>query len=610
MMVHDRVTPTLQKIQKTLPNLVKKTWTITLKAKDKVTDVVKRIIGFITSPLTLLGAGAGATAAIAFPLQLAGEMEQAQIAMEYFAGSAEKGQKFLERLQAFAAKTPFEFPDVREAAVGLLPLYKNMYGVDKAMDETIRTIQAFGNAAGMTGAGIQGMNLALLGFRQIGTMGKLGMEELRQVTENLLIPMDIILKELGLTGDALEDLGKRGIPAQKAMNAIVRALEKNFAGGMEKMSRSLLGLISTVKDTARLTVTAFGAGMAGSVKRIFLDLVGITDYIGDKYKAFQKKLEDAGRRVGEYFERVYRKAKEYLGQLMSDPEFQSANVWQKLSMIIEDLTPVIAKNAFELGTKLVKGVAAGFWEAMNADIKTSAILSLLAGLTVPGPLRFKIWIEVGLLGTQLAKYALGWLVNEGGKYVGEKLPEASGHYTAKQIQQEQAAWQKFEQSKGKTSIQQPLFKNTAIKQRQPTLWERVVRFFRGYAYGGIVNRPHFGVIAEAGPEAIIPLSGRMRNRGVDLWYRVGFMLGTLPASIRMSGFDRPVPVAVPVTAGVGGYGTATTITTGPISVTLSVTVSGGQDVLQVIRANYKVIANEIADVIAGALPSAFQNMTK
>jgi len=330
----DRVSPTLSKIQRNLYGIANKTWKITLQAKDKATDVIKRAIGTVTSPLALLGAGAGATAAIAYPLKLAGEMEQARIAMDYFTGSVQRGQKFLERLQAFAAKTPFEFPDVREAAVGLMPLYKNMYGVDKAMDETIRTIRAFGDAAGYTGAGIQGMNLALLGFRQIGTMGKLGMEELRQVTENLLIPMDIVLKELGLTGDALEDLGKRGIPAKTAMEAIVRALEKNFAGGMEKMSRSLLGLVSTVKDTANLTVTAFGAGMAEPVRRILLDLVDITDYTGAKYKAFQAKLQDAGRRVGEYFERVYKKVKQFWSELSADPEFQKMDFGDKIIYII------------------------------------------------------------------------------------------------------------------------------------------------------------------------------------------------------------------------------------------------------------------------------------
>ncbi len=398
----DKAWPVIRSVQARLRGITGKVWKVTLQAKDKVTGTLKSIISKITSPLALLGAGAGLGTGIFFPLKLAGEMEQAGIAMEFFTGSAEKGQKFLERLQAFAAKTPFEFPDVRQAAVGLMPLYKNMYGVDKAMDETIRTIRAFGDAAGFTGAGIQGMNLALLGFRQIGTMGKLQMEELRQVTENLLIPMDIVLKELGLTGDALADLGKRGIPAKTAMEAIIRALEKNFAGGMEKLSKSLLGLVSTIKDTAKLTVTAFGAGMAGPVRRILLDLVGMTDYTGEKYKAFQAKLQDAGRRVGEYFERVYNRVKRFWGELAADPAFQKMDFGDKLIYVLDKALDAVKEWLEGPGGKKVQAIfvklgeiAATAWITGIIGMVKGAFSSALHGNILGG---IGLLLGAGLLG--------------------------------------------------------------------------------------------------------------------------------------------------------------------------------------------------------------------
>lgn len=45
-----------------------------------------------------------------------------------------------------------------------------------------------------------------------------------------------------------------------------------------------------------------------------------------------------------------------------------------------------------------------------------------------------------------------------------------------------------------------------------------------YARGGYINRPHLGLVGEAGPEMIIPLSGH-RNRAISLWERTGQMLG-------------------------------------------------------------------------------------
>lgn len=330
----DKAWPVIKSVQTRLRSLTGRAWNITLQVKDRVTGFLGGLINKLTSPLTLLGAGTGLGAGIFFPLKLAGEMEQAGIAMEFFTESAAKGQKFLKELQTFAAKTPFEFPDVRDAAVGLMPIYKQMYGVDEAMKQTMRTIAAFGDAAGLTGAGIQGMNLALLGFRQIGTIGKLSMEELRQVTENLMIPMNIILDELGLTGDALDNLAKEGIEAKRAMEAIVRALEKNFAGGMEKMSKSLLGLTATVKDTASLTVWHFGAGMAEPVRRILLDVVGLTDETGGKFEEFQKRLERAGERVGLKFEQMYGRLKEFWASISADPAFQKLDFGDKIIYVL------------------------------------------------------------------------------------------------------------------------------------------------------------------------------------------------------------------------------------------------------------------------------------
>jgi TP901 family phage tail tape measure protein len=53
-----------------------------------------------------------------------------------------------------------------------------------------------------------------------------------------------------------------------------------------------------------------------------------------------------------------------------------------------------------------------------------------------------------------------------------------------------------------------------------------------HAKGGIFDQPHFGLVAEAGPEAIIPLSNP--SRGLALWQQAGEMLGVggmaLPSS--------------------------------------------------------------------------------
>ena len=68
------------------------------------------------------------------------------------------------------------------------------------------------------------------------------------------------------------------------------------------------------------------------------------------------------------------------------------------------------------------------------------------------------------------------------------------------------------------------------------VWDKVSGFFgAGYndakgkhAWGGIMHSPHVGLVAEDGPEAIIPLSPSKNARGLDLWMRAGEQLGVRP----------------------------------------------------------------------------------
>lgn len=53
-----------------------------------------------------------------------------------------------------------------------------------------------------------------------------------------------------------------------------------------------------------------------------------------------------------------------------------------------------------------------------------------------------------------------------------------------------------------------------------------------HAAGGIFDQPHFGVVAEAGPEAIIPLDGSADS--LDLWKEAGKMMGLEEAPLSIS----------------------------------------------------------------------------
>ena len=54
-----------------------------------------------------------------------------------------------------------------------------------------------------------------------------------------------------------------------------------------------------------------------------------------------------------------------------------------------------------------------------------------------------------------------------------------------------------------------------------------------HATGGIMTRPHVGLVAEDGPEAIIPLGSKRRGRGIELLHRAAAALGvSAPSGVR------------------------------------------------------------------------------
>jgi DNA polymerase IIIc chi subunit len=149
-----------------------------------------------------------------------------------------------------------------------------------------------------------------------------------------------------------------------------------------------------------------------------------------------------------------------------------------------------------------------------------------------------------------------------------------------------------------------------------------------HAEGGVLTRQHVGLVAEAGPEAIIPLSSTRRNRGVSLWEQVGRIFGMnaldkpfkayddggiagnifeLPETNVMVDAPREAkPVVLPVSSGNTNNQT--------ISLTLQAkptykieSAANEEDILRIIRENNIELADEMLETIAKILPAILKN---
>ena len=112
-----------------------------------------------------------------------------------------------------------------------------------------------------------------------------------------------------------------------------------------------------------------------------------------------------------------------------------------------------------------------------------------------------------------------------------------------------------------------------------------------HADGGILTVPHIGMVAEDGPEAIIPLGGKRRLRGMELWKQAGRALG-----VRQYAEGGVPPVAQAAAAG---------INMGGVNVNISLSGSNASDT---IRQSSDRIADDVARAIAEGLSRALRNM--
>lgn len=132
-----------------------------------------------------------------------------------------------------------------------------------------------------------------------------------------------------------------------------------------------------------------------------------------------------------------------------------------------------------------------------------------------------------------------------------------------------------------------------------------------HAYGGIITKPHMGIVAEDGAEGIIPLSPSKRQRGLDLWQRTGELLGV--RTYEDGGIVGEEPDEIPVASATGKAGQNITVKV-EVKAEPKFTIEGGGDnidenkVVAILKAYIREMTDDIGDELAERLARIFANM--
>jgi tape measure domain-containing protein len=255
---------------------------------QRQSGVVQRGFG-IMSKAAIVGGGMMQTAMMMgakMGIGFAMANEQAIISFKTLLGSQEKAEAMFKDLQEFAASTPFEFPQLRDAASKLLTT-----GV--AAERVKPILTAIGDSTAAMGTGAEGIAAATRALQQMNLVGKVTGQDMMQLANAGIPAWDALAAAAGMSVAEVKKATEKGT-LQDSVGLLMSGLE-NYSGEamgrvkgmMAEQANTLTGLMSTLKDNINI---ALGDMMAPATEGIKDAMPAINDAIGKTMSSMAKPI--------------------------------------------------------------------------------------------------------------------------------------------------------------------------------------------------------------------------------------------------------------------------------------------------------------------------------
>lgn len=221
-------------------------------------------------------------------IDLSSKRETDMISYGTLLGGPENASKFLNDIQDFGSKTPFEEDD-------LLEISKVLLSYKYKQDEIIPFMTKIGDTASALGIDKEGQNVVATALGRMKSSGKTSLEYIYQLSERAIPAIDYLAEALGKTNAQIyEMISKGAIDGAKASQIIVDAMGKEFEGNMEKQSQTYSGLVSTLNDAWSQLDRAMGEGYTTKRKEgLEKEIEQLNGKLGDK-------MREANSLIGEF----------------------------------------------------------------------------------------------------------------------------------------------------------------------------------------------------------------------------------------------------------------------------------------------------------------------
>ncbi|MEI7912836.1 MAG: tape measure protein [Verrucomicrobiota bacterium] len=249
--------------------------------------------GFAVSGIALkagIGAAlAGGAAAVGIGVKAvnqAADFEQTKVAFTTLIGDAAKAEQTLAKLRKFSDETPFQFPEVSDAARKLI-----------AFGESANTVPATLRRIGDVSAGIQapiGEIAEIYGKARV--QGRLFAEDVNQLTGRGIPIIGELAKQFGVNESQVRKLVESGVVGfPQIEKAFIDMTGKGgkFSGMMEAQSKTTKGLFSTLMDSVNGVFLALGTPINDAIRPLVAEAIDLVSKLTPLAVEAGKRIKDA-----------------------------------------------------------------------------------------------------------------------------------------------------------------------------------------------------------------------------------------------------------------------------------------------------------------------------
>jgi len=456
---------------------------------SKLDNGVNSIVSSFAKVATV--AAASLTTALGFAVKSAASYEMNRVAFETMLGSAKEAQGMLKQISDFAAKTPFEVPDVVDAG-------KQLLAFGFTAKEIIPNIRTLGDVS--AGLGVPLGDMIYL-FGTLKSQGRAYTKDIMQFAQRGVPIFDELAKVMGTTKDKVQGLveeGKVGFPeVQKAFQNMTGAGGK-FGGLMDKQSKTLSGVFSNLKD---------------NVGRLAREMLGMKD-TGDIVKgSFYDKLSIAAQNLLVWLDQNKVAIQKFATEALNKLVITTENVFKWIVDHREDIIGAITTIAKMFGSvisffaehKNALYAVIGAYIALKAAIiignVAGAITSIASVMSATIPIAGSLTTALGILSATMA-VSLGVAAAASIYYLYTQIKKANA--AANDLVNNTNRLMKVQSFSTEQDILIAKHKKGQISDAQYKAQMNAIWAKKGYAAGGSISSRNPVMVGEKGAEVFVP----------------------------------------------------------------------------------------------------------